>query len=346
MPRVSVLLPVFRNPRTVRRAIRSILQQTYGDLECLVVENGSDPETRAAVRALQDERLRILSLPEPGIVPAMNLGLAEARGEYLARMDADDFSHPRRLELQAAALDACPRLTLISCDVRFRSRLPSAGFARYVDWQNGLRSHRAIALGRFIESPLVHPSVMLRTRAALEVGGYRDGDFPEDYDLWLRLLARGAAMRKLPETLFVWRDHARRLTRNDERYFEKSFHALKAPHIAAFLRPRLYADGQAQTRRLVIWGAGKLSRRFSPLLLEQGFECAAYIDIDPRKIARRLRDRPILPPEALRDDEALRLDGRRPFVVSYVAGAEARALIEERLQSYGYRPGRDYLMAA
>jgi len=371
-PKISVLMPLYRNPNTVRRAIRSILKQTHADFELIIVENGSDEKTRAAVRSISDERMRLFSLPDPGIVPALNLGLQYARGEYIARMDADDFSHPRRLELQAQALDRCPRLTLISSLVRFRSRLNAAGFARYVDWQNGLQSHRDIVLGQFIESPLVHPSVMFRRSAVEAVGGYRNGDFPEDYDLWLRLLAAGAAMRKLPETLVVWRDHSERLTRNDRRYYEKAFHALKAPYLSRFVSQRIHRDPTATEdgvthspepgRKLVIWGAGKLSRRFSSLLLDHGLEIAAYIDIDPRKIGRQVRGQPVLPPESLRNDlpEALpevlsqeppgdpRLftDGQRPFVLSYVAGGEARGLIAERLESYGFRPGRDFLMAA
>ena len=341
-PKVSVLLPVYRNPDTVRRAMRSILQQSLRDLELIVVENGGDPETKSAIRSLTDPRIRLLSRDEPGIVPAMNHGLEHARADYLARMDADDFAHPMRLELQAAALDRSSRLDLVSSLVRFRSRLPSGGFARYVDWQNGLTRHRDIVLGQFIESPLVHPSVMFRTRLARELGGYRDGDFPEDYDLWLRMLEQGAIMRKLPRTLMVWRDHTGRLTRNDERYYERAFHALKAPFIARFLKQRLNTG-----RKLIIWGAGKLSRRFAPMLLEHGVEYAGWIDIDPRKIGRELKGREIFPPEALRAGGALFANtGPRPFVVSYVAGGEARGLISARLSEYGYRNGRDYLMAA
>jgi glycosyltransferase involved in cell wall biosynthesis len=341
-PKVSVLLPVYRNPRTVRRAMRSILQQSLRDLELIVVENGSDPETKAAIRSLRDPRIRLLSRDEPGIVPAMNHGLEHARGKYLARMDADDFSHPMRLELQAAALDRSPRLDLVSSLVRFRSHLSSQGFARYVDWQNGLVRHRDIVLGQFIESPLVHPSVMFRTNLARELGGYRDGDFPEDYDLWLRMLEHGARMRKLPRTLLVWRDHTGRLTRNDERYYEQAFHALKAPYIARFIKPRLNTG-----RKLIIWGAGKLSRRFAPLLLKHGVEYAGWIDIDPRKIGRELKGHEIFAPDALQAGGNLFPNRQaRPFVVSYVAGAEARRLIGARLNEYGYRNGQDFLMAA
>src|SRR5205814_831107 len=97
---------------------------------------------------------------------------------------------------------------------------------------NQLCDPGAIARERFIESPLVHPSVLAR-RAVLAENGYRDGPFPEDYELWLRLLARGVLMAKVPRVLLTWREHAARATRRDPRYAPARHRELKVQALLA-----------------------------------------------------------------------------------------------------------------
>ncbi len=341
MPELSVILPVHRNAASIGTAIESVLRQSFRDFELIVVENDSDAQTRAEIRRFEDQRLRILSLDQADVAAAFNAGLEASRGSFIARMDADDISLRRRFELQLAHLHARPRLGLVSSRVKFVSALEFAGgFARYVDWQNALLRYRDIAVQRFVESPLVNPSVMGRRRVFLAAGGYRSGDFPEDYDLWLRLLEQGVVVEKLRRTLLVWRDHGRRLTRTDPRYSERAFHALKAPFLARFLRRRGAGNFH---RPLYIWGAGKIGRRFSPLLTAEGLGFAGFIDIDPAKIGRSVRGVPVFDANVLLKELK---NGRRPFVVSYVSGSEARMLIAAKLGEFGLREGRDFLAAA
>ncbi|MCB1327434.1 MAG: glycosyltransferase [Spirochaetales bacterium] len=336
-PLVSVVLPVHRAARTVSAAIRSILTQSYRNLELLVIANGSDAATMQEIGGhMSDPRLRPFELPEADLVDALNLGLKESRGAFLARMDADDLSATERLELQVGALQKDTGLGGVSCRVGFCSTLPqSEGLARYVDWQNRLLGHRAIFLNRFVESPLVHPSMVLRREVLLAQGGYRNGDFPEDYELWLRLLESGARFRKLPQTLLTWQDSAGRLTRTDTRYSEMAFHRTKAH----FFVERWNRTIAGSRRPLLIWGAGRVSRRFSPLLEEQGLTIEAFIDIDPRKIGNTRRGRPIIAPDEIPY-------ARRPFILSYVPGEIARRLIRQRLRQAAQHEGKDFLFLA
>lgn len=339
MPELSVILPVYRNATTIRAAVDSVLRQTFADFELIVVANGSDADTRAELRRCTDARLRVLSLDRADVAAAFNAGLEVARGAFVARMDADDLCLRRRFALQLAHLKARPRLGLVSSRVKFVSELDfAAGFARYVQWQNGLLRYTDIALQRFVESPLVNPTMMGRREVFTAAGGYRSGDFPEDYDLWLRLLDAGVIVEKLPQRLLVWRDHGRRLTRTDARYSERAFHELKAPFLAGFLRRR-----EAGARPLYIWGAGKISRRYSPLLAAEGMNFAGFIDIDPRKIGRSVREVKVFGANILQDEIK---NGRRPFVVSYVPGAAARGLIVAKLKEFGMREGKDFVAAA
>src|SRR5690606_24435607 len=122
-------------------------------------------------------------------VAALEAGRAACGGELIARMDADDVAHPARLAEQVAALDADPELAGLGCNVAmFPRRRVGQGMELYVRWLNGLADPAAVERERFVESPLVHPAALIRAAALEAVGGYVERGWPEDYDLWLRLL--------------------------------------------------------------------------------------------------------------------------------------------------------------
>lgn len=175
-------------------------------------------------------------------------------------------------------------------------------------------------------------SVMMRRDRVLALGGYRGGDYPEDYDLWLRMVRAGYRLHKLPQVLLDWREGSGRASRVDARYRRLAFEHLKAVHLAR--DPRLHAG-----RPLVIWGAGRRSRRRAALLLVHGFSPVAWVDIDPRKIGSRLSGVPVVPPQWLDRHP-------RPLVLSYVGNHGARDRIRAELERMGYVRGRDFLAVA
>lgn len=140
---------------------------------------------------------------------ALNASVEQADGLFVARMDADDWSYPRRLERQLEFLTRPQGTDVVSC----RVEAAHAQLTAYVDWSNKLRDKK-IPLRRFVESPVVHPSVMWRRKVAERYGAYRTGDFPEDYGLWLRRLDAGVRTAKLPEVLLGRRTQWPRYTRN------------------------------------------------------------------------------------------------------------------------------------
>jgi hypothetical protein len=250
-------------------------------------------------------------------------------------MDADDVCRPERLARQREHLDTHPDVGLVATRVRFAGdERHGAGYARHVAWTNALCTHEAIALARFVESPLAHPSVMFRRELAARWGGYREGDFPEDYELWLRWLEAGVRMEKLPDVLLDWRDSPGRLSRRDPRYAPEAFHRVKAAYLARWL-----ARHNAHHPRIALWGAGRVTRRRARLLEAEGVAIATYVDIDPRKVGRTIEGRPVIGPGALPAPG-------RCFVVAAVGSAGAREQIERALIAAGYRAGRDYVLAA
>src|SRR4051794_5943171 len=114
-PRISVLIGAWNNAATLPRAINSILTQTLTDLELLVLDDGSEDDTEAVVGAIGDERVRYEKLPHRGIAATLNHGLAAARSELVANLDADDWALEDRLRRQVELLDARPDVAVVGC---------------------------------------------------------------------------------------------------------------------------------------------------------------------------------------------------------------------------------------
>jgi glycosyltransferase involved in cell wall biosynthesis len=337
-PRVSVLMPCFNVEATIDETMETIVAQTLEAFEIVAVDDGSTDGTlsKLANWARQDRRVHVLARTHAGIIPALNQGLELCQAAYVARMDADDRVHPTRLERQVEYLDAHPEVAVLSSLVEgFPSEDVREGFKIYMDWLNSLVTHADITREIFVESPLAHPSVTFRKRWVQDLGGYKEFGWPEDYDLWLRLYLEGAQFAKIPEILLYWREHPQRLTRTDSRYSVKNFLRAKAHYF--MLGPLVDRDA------VIVWGAGQMGRRLAKHLLREGAPIVAFIDIDPKKIGRTRKGRPILAPETLKDELS---SYANPVVLAAVGSRGARALIRERLSSMGLRESIDWWAVA
>jgi glycosyltransferase involved in cell wall biosynthesis len=330
-------MPVFNAATTVRRAVESIRRQTLPEWELIAVDDGSGDGTASLLKELAaaEPRLRVVAQPHAGIVGALDTGLKLARSGFIARMDADDEAHPERLHEQMALLRDRTEVGVVGSLVRYGGdRLRSGGYALHVDWINELVSSEDISLSRFIESPLAHPSVLFR-RHLLELhGGYQAGDFPEDYELWLRWLECGVRLAKVPRELLTWHDPPDRLSRQDARYGSEAFYRCKAIYLARWLKGHV-----AASRRILVWGAGRPTRRRAGHLLNHGVRIDGYIDIDPRKIGHVLDGRLVI----CASDLPVSADC---FVLGYTGNRGARELARSHLRAHGFVEGRDFLMAA
>lgn len=197
-PKITVLMPVYNADRHLREAMDSILGQTFTDFEFLVIDDGSTDGTAEIVSSYGDPRIRLVQNEQNlKLAATLNRGLDLARGEYVARMDADDISLPARLAWQAAFLDAHPEVGLCGTGAR------AFGEASFLmPNPTGPEEIRAKLL---FDSALVHPSVMLRRRLVDE-RGLRYPLLPhfEDYALW-QSAARAFPLANLPETLLLYR---------------------------------------------------------------------------------------------------------------------------------------------
>ncbi len=345
--KVSVLLPCRNAEGTLRDCLRSLARQTFRDFEVVAVEDDSDDATPGILRraARADDRVRVVPGPGEGIVPALQRGVEEARGELLARMDADDLAHGRRLELQVRELEARPGLAACGTGVRFfpRARLGS-GMRRYEGWLNSLIAPEEVRRDLFVECPVAHPALMMRREVLDDAGGYRDPGWPEDYDLILRLHRAGARCGNLERRLHLWRLGPDRLSARSPRYSPDAFRRCRVHHLLRGFLP--------EDRPVVVWGAGSVGKGFGRELKRQGGRLDAWVDLDPRKVGQRIHGAPVLNPEGFgawwEDPAAGPAPDRTapPYVLAAVGTPGARGEIMRFLDGAGLSEIRDYRAVA
>jgi glycosyltransferase involved in cell wall biosynthesis len=332
-PKISVLLPVWNAESTLETCLRSIERQSESDFECVLLDDGSTDRSLEVARnqAARDARFRVVAEPHEGLIRSLIKGAARCRAEYIARIDADDWMHRDRLRLQYAALENQPELDAVGCFVRiFPRKTLSDGRRDYEDWLHSLRDPETLWRDRFIECPVVHPTLMIRSQALAETP-YRDRAWPEDYDLMLRLLRKGPRIGMVTRRLVGWRDDPGRLSRTHSNYEQSRFTACRAWHLSRdFLRDR---------PRYVLWGHGRTGRALRKALADLGHEPELIVDVHPRRIGKRIHGAEVIAPEALEQHRELRI------VVS-VAHSGPRAEIRSALESMGFRGGADYVSAA
>jgi len=332
-PRVSVLLPVRDAAATLACALASLVRQSEARFECVIVDDGSRDTSREIARELaaRDARFRVIEAPRDGLVAALNRGISACRAPLIARFDADDVMRRERLAKQCDALDANAALAGAGCHVHlFPQRAISDGLRAYGAWLNSLNSAADIARDAFVECPLAHPTLVVRSELLRELG-YRECGWPEDYDLVLRILASGRALGVVPEKLLAWRDGPARLSRSSPAYAQAAFTACKAEFLAqGFL---------AAHERYALWGYGGTGRALARALAARGKRLGRVIELHPRRLGQRIHGAEVVPPVALREKSAL------PLIVS-VAGAGPRAEIRAELAALGYAELRDFICAA
>jgi glycosyltransferase involved in cell wall biosynthesis len=202
--RVSVLLPVFNGADALALAIRSVLVQTLKDFELIIVNDGSTDGTLDVARSFADPRIRVIDLEtNGGLVNALNIGLAEAQGQFLARMDYDDICAPERLQRQ---VDAMSGTDAVICGSAIQPFGAIRGKAIVYP-----REDAQIRATLPVVSPFAHPAVMMRTEVCCRLGYLASALHCEDYDLWWRMAGEGVMMN-LPDVMLHYRFHGSQIS--------------------------------------------------------------------------------------------------------------------------------------
>lgn len=226
-PRISVLMPVWNAEQFLAQAVESILKQSFTDFELLAVDGGSTDRTLDILSQYNDPRIRIIKAP-PGIVAALNLGLRQATGDWIARQDADDISHPQRLEIQWEAVNRRPGTVFCHTDVDF-----IGDDAESIGRSHFPKTKAFLALKLCYQCGIVHSTTFFKNETALAVGGYQ-GKQAEDYGLWGRLIESGGAIG-IPQRLLQFRVHDVSASKRHAETMEKAAHDIGVEHCQKFM---------------------------------------------------------------------------------------------------------------
>lgn len=231
-PGVSVLMAVYNGRAHLREAVESILNQTLRNFEFIIIDDGSrdGSERILAEYARKDKRIRLIRQKNRGLAKSLNRGIGIAKGEYVARMDADDIAMPERLEIQADYLTAHPLVALCGT---YAEEIDGQG--RILKTRHGNRGplidpgalptrHEDIRNAILRYNPFLHPTVMMRKEVVEKTGGYDESfSLAQDYDLFIRIAGRHRTAN-LPRKLLRYR----RSCNNPARTREQERMALRA----------------------------------------------------------------------------------------------------------------------
>ncbi len=223
MPLFTVLMPVYDAEKYVSSAIKSILNQTLSDFELLIIDDGSKDRSAEIIHSFSDKRIRYIKNEQNlKIIRTLNLGLKAAKGLYIARMDADDISFPQRLQRQAEFFKEHSRTDVLGS---YAIKINGAGI-------NGALIKRPlgkrVAETIWLPTPLLHPTVTMKSTSVRDFQYDETALHCEDYDLWIRLQQSGLVLDNYPAPLLYYRVHSGGVSaQNRALQLENSFKVFK-----------------------------------------------------------------------------------------------------------------------
>lgn len=229
MPKISVVMPVYNGEKYLREAIDSILNQTFTDFEFIIIDDGSTDNTEKIIKSYDDNRiLCIKNEKNLGVADSLNRGLDMARGEYIARMDADDISLPERFEKQVRFLKKHKNVAVCGAETEvFGDVEPKVAYTVF--------GYKRVKVAMLFSSSLAHPIVMMRNSVIQKEHFRYNNDFDkvEDYDLWLRILEK-YDIDNARGVLLKYRLHSAQVTKNYTNDHISKIYKLKKREIDRF----------------------------------------------------------------------------------------------------------------
>jgi len=211
MPKISVVMPVYNSERYLREALDSIINQSFSDFECLVIDDGSTDGSSDIIKSFNDPRIICITKDHSGLIDTLNQGIAQCKGDYIARCDSDDICEPDRFKCQVDFLDQNPLCVVVGSHAVAVDEHNKV--MRVLDYPPiNTRSIRTYAL---FHNPFVHSSVMIRKKVLDISGGYRKHYLhAEDYELWTRIIYKNECAN-IPKRLIRYRIHGAQVTQKN-----------------------------------------------------------------------------------------------------------------------------------
>lgn len=256
---LSVIFPIYRVDNFLGEAILSLINQSFKDFEIIfVVDHGAEKDFQLFIsnnEYINQLHYKCIFLTLKGLSYALNRGIEESRGLFIARMDSDDISHSSRFKKQINHMLANEKIGVLGCRVEIINEvghtLSNANIKFY-------KSNKKILSVLRYRNPMCHPALMFRRDALLDIGGYMFGGYAEDYELLLRLARRGKYdFENLDERLFYYRKHHNQSTNISNAY--RAFSDVSGFLFSEFIRTR---DFHYLFGILVLWPPLRVARNF------------------------------------------------------------------------------------
>ena len=257
-------MPVHNALPWLNECLDSILAQTEQNWELLVVDDFSNDNSFSTLQvyAKKDNRIKVFSNQQKGIIPALQLAFHHSSGQLITRMDADDRMAPNKLNLLKEALLNNGKGHLITGFVQYISDEGLGdGYARYEKWLNSLTATANNYQDIYRECVIPSPCWMTFRDDLIACGAFTPDTYPEDYDLCFRFYKKQLKVVGVKNVIHFWRDHQARTSRNSETYADQSYFDLKLPYFIELDRDK--------EKELVIWGTGKKGKWLAQKLIQQ-----------------------------------------------------------------------------
>ncbi|MCP4121221.1 MAG: glycosyltransferase family 2 protein [Bacteroidetes bacterium] len=325
---ISIVMPAKNVAAYIGECIDSVIDQSDPNWELIVIDDHSDDETPDILTSFaeKDQRVRWHQASGHGIISALRQAYSDSRGNLITRMDADDYMAPNKLEVLHKGMMQHGKGHVALGSVSYFSDADlGAGYRRYAEWLNDLTRQGDNFKEIYKECVIPSPCWMVFRSDLDQCGGFKSDIYPEDYDLCFRFYKAQLKVIPCEEILHFWRDHPERTSRNHDHYADNSFLELKVKYFMELDRD--------QDRPLILWGAGKRSKRVARLLNEQG--CTfQWICNNPKKIGQEIYG------IILKDDNDIDLK-QNPQILIDIANKESQLAIKSSLLEKNRNQGID-----
>jgi len=258
---VSIIIPFKNAASWLEETISSILEQTYVDWELICIDDNSIDNGKAIINSFSDKRIRVIPNVGNGIIPALQLGLECAQGEYITRMDADDKMTPRRLELMLSKIEHANPRTIVTGKVKYFANCEvSEGFIKYEQWINERIEQGDFYNHIYRECVVASPNWLARKEDLIMHNIFNNLKYPEDYDMVFQWMQNGYTIETVDEVTLLWRDHPGRTSKNSETYNQQALFKLK---LDWFIRLN-----ELEENSLAIFGAGTKGKITARVLID------------------------------------------------------------------------------
>lgn len=273
-PKLSIITPVKDQEKHIRECITSAQEQSFTNWEWIIIDDESKDNTVEIIQEYQafDSRINLLKNKGKGIIHALQLAFANARGEFITRFDGDDIMPNERLELMYQAIKNSEPKTVVTGKVKYFSNgFVSNGYQAYESWLNDRIVNQDHWKWVYRECVIASPNWMARKKDLASISAFEELNYPEDYHLVIKWYQHGFQVKGLNQVTLNWREHSERTSRNSTHYDQEHFFRLKIDHL---IRHR------DKAKVVILWGTNQKAHLTASILkgLQINFEWMDLID--------------------------------------------------------------------